>query len=91
MFFPRLSEKFLLLRASLLMIHVSEIALFLLKRESSIKTKVERFEISLFDLNQICEIRFTRDLEGRMMRNAQIYACVLFYFLLKAAAFNVPS
>ena len=32
-----------------------------------------------------------RDLEGRRMRIAQIYVCVLLYFLLKAAAFDVPS
>ena len=31
----------------------------------------------------------TRDLEGRRMRIAQIYACVLLYFLLKAVAFDV--
>ena len=32
-----------------------------------------------------------RDLEERMMRIAQIYVYVLLYFLLKAAAFDVPS
>ena len=37
-------------------------------------------------------IHDTRDLEGRRMRIAQIYVCVLLYFLLKAAAFDVhPS
>ena len=33
----------------------------------------------------------TRDLEGRKMRIAVIYACVLLYFLLKVAAVGVPS
>ena len=33
----------------------------------------------------------TRDLEERRMGIAQIYACVLLYFLLKAATFDVPS
>ena len=32
-----------------------------------------------------------RDLEGRKMGIAQIYACFLWYFLLKAAVFDVPS
>ena len=32
-----------------------------------------------------------RDFEWRRMRIAQIYACVILYFLLKAAAFDVPS
>ena len=32
-----------------------------------------------------------RDLEGRKMRIAQIYVCVISYFLLKAVAFDVPS
>ena len=32
-----------------------------------------------------------KDLKGRRMRIAQIYACVQLYFLLKAAAFDVPS
>ena len=35
--------------------------------------------------------KYTRDLEGRRMRIAQIYACVLFSFLLKVAAFDVQS
>ena len=34
---------------------------------------------------------FTRDLEGRRMKIAQIYACVLLHFPLKAAAFDAPS
>ena len=33
----------------------------------------------------------TRNLEGRSMRIEQIYACVLLYFSLKVAAFDVPS
>ena len=33
----------------------------------------------------------TGDLEGRRMRIAQIYVCLLFYFLLKVANFDAPS
>ena len=32
----------------------------------------------------------SKDLEERRMRIAQVYTCVLWYFLLKAAAFDVP-
>ena len=34
---------------------------------------------------------FSRDLEERRMRIAQIYACVLLCFILKAVAFDVLS
>ena len=34
---------------------------------------------------------YTRNLEERSMRIAQIYDCVLWYFLSKAAAFDVLS
>ena len=40
---------------------------------------------------QIGKLTNSRDLEGRRMRIAQIYACFLLYFLLKGAAFDVPS
>ena len=53
---------FFSLYTSLKMIWVSEVALFLLKKESSWKTppaKVGGFQMSLFDLNQTCKIRFT--------------------------------
>ena len=38
------------------------------------------------------ELRYTnaRDLEERRMRIAQIYACILLYFLLKVGVFDVP-
>ena len=32
-----------------------------------------------------------KNLEERRMRITQIYVCVLLYFLLKAATFDVPS
>ena len=34
---------------------------------------------------------YEHGLEGIRMRIAQIYACVLLYFLFKVAAFDVPS
>ena len=33
----------------------------------------------------------SRDFEGRRMRMEQIYACILLYFLLKEATFDVSS
>ena len=36
-------------------------------------------------------LTYYRDLEGRRVGIAQIYACVLLYFLLKSAPFDVPS
>ena len=36
-------------------------------------------------------LSFSRDLEGRRMRIAQIYACALLYFILKAVVFDVLS
>ena len=51
--------------------------------ESTIHSKI--------NLNYIDKFSCFRDLEERRMRIAQICACVLLYFLLKAAAFDVPS
>ena len=51
--------------------------------ESTIHSKI--------NLNYIDKFSCFRDLQGRRMRIAQICDCVLLYFLLKAAAFDVPS
>ena len=54
-------------------------------------------DLSDTDLDLLCyvtgyiDVFIPRDLEGRRMRIAKIYACVLLYFLLKAAAFDVLS
>ena len=37
------------------------------------------------------EVDTCKGLEGRRIRITQICACVLLYFLLKVAAFDVPS
>ena len=50
------------------------------------------FEMSYTSYNDLTlEVSIIRDLEGRRVRKAQIYVCVLLYFLLKVAAFDVPS
>ena len=55
----------LLLSRFLIMIQISETALFFLKNERSIEkappTKAEGFPMSFFDLSQTCEIAFTEN------------------------------
>ena len=89
-FFENLVKSFLRYELHLIkptdLCHQLEIAITKFQNHPSILAiKYDVFIVEVVDFSRAK----TRDLEGRRMRIAQIYACVLLYFLLKAAAFDV--